>query len=182
MPAKIKYPVINGEKQCGQCGLWKDIGLFRPARTHYESKCQVCKKVYAAEYRQRVEVKTAQREYAKVYRLDPTNRAMLNAASRRWTKKPESKLKKNERRKEWTANVKQQCVDYKGGACQCCGYKGCLAALDFHHLDPETKEGYGTGGALVAHWTFERNRAELDKCILVCVRCHREIHAGYIKL
>jgi hypothetical protein len=26
--------------------------------------------------------------------------------------------------------------------------------------------------------SVEKNKKELDKCILVCVRCHREIHAG----
>ena len=26
-------------------------------------------------------------------------------------------------------------------------------------------------------WTFERNKNELDKCILLCANCHREIHA-----
>lgn len=50
--------------------------------------------------------------------------------------------------------------------------------MDFHHLNPKLKEGYGTG-ALKAHWSFERNKKEIDKCVLVCVRCHREIHAGF---
>jgi hypothetical protein len=58
-----------------------------------------------------------------------------------------------------------------------CGYSRCLAAMDFHHPDPSQKEGYGTG-ALKSHWSFEKNKKELDKCVLVCVRCHREIHAG----
>ncbi len=76
---------------------------------------------------------------------------------------------------------KQKAVNYKGGKCEICGYDRCVAAMDFHHLDPSTKNGYGTG-AMKQHWVFERNKIEIDKCILVCVRCHREIHAGLIQL
>ena len=62
-----------------------------------------------------------------------------------------------------------------------CGYSKCTAALDFHHVEPSLKDGYGAG-ALRAHWTFEKNKTELDKCVLLCVRCHRELHSGVISL
>ena len=44
-------------------------------------------------------------------------------------------------------------VDDAGGACRLCGYDRCVAALQFHHLDPETKRFALAGhdrGALVA--------------------------------
>ncbi len=72
---------------------------------------------------------------------------------------------------------KQQCVDYKGGECQCCGYNDCNSALDFHHVDPKTKK-FGIGKCRKTKVTQEV-LDELDKCILVCSNCHREIHAGY---
>lgn len=66
-------------------------------------------------------------------------------------------------------------VKYKGGSCQICGYDKCIEALDFHHLDPSIKEMSLSSGR---GYSFERAKAELDKCILVCSNCHREIHAG----
>tara|TARA_R110000787_G_scaffold9510_1_gene33147 strand:- start:446 stop:994 length:549 start_codon:yes stop_codon:yes gene_type:complete len=77
-------------------------------------------------------------------------------------------------------DFKQQCVDYKGGECQCCGYNNCNHALDFHHVDPKTKS-FGIAKARRTKVT-KKILEELDKCILVCSNCHREIHAGYIDL
>ena len=65
---------------------------------------------------------------------------------------------------------KQKAVDYMGGSCAVCGFVKCLSALEFHHLNPKEKEGYNS------HWTFEINKKELDKCILLCANCHREKH------
>ena len=77
-------------------------------------------------------------------------------------------------------DFKQQCVDYKGGECQCGGYNACNHALDFHHIDPKIKK-FGISKCRKTKVTQEI-LAELDKCILVCSNCHREIHAGYIDL
>lgn len=181
MGRQIKYPVIDGMKECGVCHSKQPIGQFRPARQHFEQKCAACKKAYAADYRQRPEVKASILEYSREYRKIKANRDRLNANTRRCRKSPKAKQRRNLTRREWTAREKQKAVDYKGGKCVCCGYSECLAAMDFHHRNPAEKEGYGAG-ALKAHWTFERNMPELDKCELVCVRCHREIHAGHRSL
>lgn len=69
-------------------------------------------------------------------------------------------------------------IDYKGGACQFCGYNKCQEALDFHHLDSKKKDFNISGGTK----SFERLKPEIDKCVLVCANCHREIHAGLIKI
>lgn len=71
--------------------------------------------------------------------------------------------------------IKQLAVDYKGGKCIKCNYDKCIDALEFHHTDP-TKKDFG-----ISHKGFTRSwkviREELDKCILVCSNCHKEIHA-----
>lgn len=55
-----------------------------------------------------------------------------------------------------------------------CGYSKCIAALDFHHTDPSKKDfGISSGGYTRS---FEKIKDELDKCILVCANCHRELH------
>lgn len=70
--------------------------------------------------------------------------------------------------------VKQMAIEYKGGKCEKCGYNKCVAALEFHHLNPEEKDfGIGSKG-YTRGW--EKVKEELDKCILVCANCHREIH------
>ncbi len=75
---------------------------------------------------------------------------------------------------------KNKCIEYKGGKCQCCGYDKYQGSLEFHHLDP-TKKDFTIAHARLTKFDKEI-KDELDKCILVCANCHREIHAGLIKL
>lgn len=76
--------------------------------------------------------------------------------------------------------IKQIAIEYKGGKCSICGYDNCIGALEFHHLNPKQKDfGIGSKGYTRG---IETVKKELDKCILVCANCHREIHAGLIKL
>lgn len=76
--------------------------------------------------------------------------------------------------------LKAMVVEYKGGKCILCGYKRSMWAFDLHHIDEATKEfGLSTRG-LTRSW--EKIKAEADKCVLVCANCHREIHAGIVQL
>jgi len=153
------------------------IDKFARARRHYVACCRDCRKVYAAEYRSRPENRKRAAEYAKKYMQKQENRDRANANMRRYNKTQKYRDNRNKGRRGWSLEQKKRAVEYKGGKCIVCGYSKCLAALDFHHKNPEEKDGYGTG-ALKSHWSWERNKRELDKCVLVCVRCHREIHAG----
>jgi hypothetical protein len=74
--------------------------------------------------------------------------------------------------------VKIRLVEYKGGKCQICGYNKCFNALEFHHLNPNSKDFTISGKSL----SFEKLKYEVDKCILVCSNCHSEIHAGLINV
>jgi 5-methylcytosine-specific restriction endonuclease McrA len=75
--------------------------------------------------------------------------------------------------------LREMAVEYKGGKCVFCGYKRDITALDFHHLD-ESKKDFGLSQrGLTRSWN--RIRKELDKCILVCANCHREIHSGILQ-
>lgn len=69
--------------------------------------------------------------------------------------------------------TKIKAVEYKGGKCMKCGYSKCIRALDFHHNNPEEKDfsisSYKT-------YAWDKVKKELDKCVLVCSNCHREIH------
>lgn len=81
--------------------------------------------------------------------------------------------------KERTDKIKNDSVNYKGGKCVVCGYSRCHAALDFHHLDPSKKE-FGIGGKRCK--TFLHIKEELDKCVLLCANCHREVENGFITI
>lgn len=71
--------------------------------------------------------------------------------------------------------LKQECVDYKGGKCQNCGYCKSISALDFHHLDPRQKDF--TIGDRKSRVNSDVTKKELDKCVLLCSNCHREEHS-----
>ena len=68
--------------------------------------------------------------------------------------------------------LKSQAVRYKGGKCVMCGYYKYQGALEFHHLNPNEKDF--AFGDKVLSWS--KMKIELDKCILVCSNCHKEIH------
>ena len=77
---------------------------------------------------------------------------------------------------KYRRGVKQRLVDEAGGACRLCGYDRCLAALEFHHLDPATKRfSVSTKGVSRA---FDTVRDEAAKCVLLCANCHAEVEAG----
>lgn len=75
--------------------------------------------------------------------------------------------------------VKQALVREAGGSCRLCGYHRCLAALEFHHLEPSTK---AFCLARCGAHSIEKLRAEASKCILLCSNCHAEVEAGMTRL
>jgi 5-methylcytosine-specific restriction endonuclease McrA len=70
--------------------------------------------------------------------------------------------------------LKNKMVEYKGGECVRCGYSKYYGALEFHHIDPNEKDF--TPSELKKYKFDEYVKKELDKCMLVCSNCHREIH------
>jgi transposase len=83
---------------------------------------------------------------------------------------------RNERVSERRRIVKRKLVEEAGGRCLICGYDRCQQALEFHHLDPSTKEFHlGLKGVTRS---LEKSRAEARKCVLLCSNCHSEVEAG----
>lgn len=71
--------------------------------------------------------------------------------------------------------VRVMAVAYKGGKCERCGYDRCIDALEFHHVDPVQKDFTISSKGYTRSWNTVK--AELDKCIMLCANCHRELHA-----
>lgn len=51
--------------------------------------------------------------------------------------------------------------------------------LDFHHLDPSSKE-LCLSKMVTKGWSIKRTMREAEKCIVLCSNCHKKLHAGLI--
>lgn len=76
--------------------------------------------------------------------------------------------------------IKKKAVEYKNNECYICKKQFPYSVYDFHHLDP-TKKDFGLGDK-TSTVKWDKVKDEIDKCILVCANCHRQIHSGDIKL
>lgn len=70
---------------------------------------------------------------------------------------------------------KLEIIKERGGKCEICGYDKNIAALEFHHIDKENKL-FNIDVRKFSNYTLETLRNELNKCMLLCSNCHREIH------
>lgn len=85
------------------------------------------------------------------------NRDKRYAANRRWREKSQTWFR-----------------EYKAGLkCEKCG-EDHPACLEFHHKDPNAKEG--TLGTMAGHWSIKRLKTEIAKCRVLCANCHRKVH------
>ena len=76
--------------------------------------------------------------------------------------------------------LREKAREYLGGKCMICGYKRCSGALDFHHRNPKEKAFGLSDRGITRSW--EKTKAEIEKCVLICSNCHREVHAGIAQL
>lgn len=92
--------------------------------------------------------------------------------------KPKNKRlnKKNASRRE----IKKKAVELKGGKCEVCGYNKCLAALTFHHINPDEKSFGISDKGHEKDW--ETVKKEIFKTYLLCQNCHTEHHEGLLDL
>jgi hypothetical protein len=77
--------------------------------------------------------------------------------------------RKNDKRKM----MKLELIEVKGGSCEECGYDKCVAALEFHHKG-EDKDG--DLAHMVKNGSRQKALKEVEKCVLLCANCHREVH------
>lgn len=118
------------------------------------------KKEYQKQYRATHKKEIA--EWNKQYRKDHLDQ--IKAYNKQYQQNHKEELNSYNRKR--TNSTKAKIVALHGGKCAICGYSKCLAALDFHHVNPEDKD------------TTVITEEEAEKCILLCSNCHREYHSG----
>lgn len=70
--------------------------------------------------------------------------------------------------------LKLMAMEHLGGKCNRCGYNKSVAAMHFHHKIPSQKEFSISVDGSTRSW--ERIKAEVEKCELLCANCHAEVH------
>lgn len=80
-------------------------------------------------------------------------------------------------KKTWRKKSREYLAIAFGGKCTICGYDKTIAALDYHHLDPEDKDEL-LSIAMRDGYAWHKIVEEARKCTILCCRCHREVHAG----
>ncbi len=90
-------------------------------------------------------------------------------------------FQKIDSKKNWRQKAREYLAVAFGGKCTICGYDKVISALDYHHVDPKSKDSM-LSTAMRNGYAWKRVVEEARKCTLVCCRCHREIHAGVTKL
>lgn len=78
--------------------------------------------------------------------------------------------------KQWRSLAKRKMVLAFGGACACCGLRDDDCVYDFHHLNPKDKDG--DISRRIRAW--DKVVEEAQKCVMLCVICHRKVHGGLI--
>lgn len=70
---------------------------------------------------------------------------------------------------------KQLLVELSGGKCKQCGYCKNSSALSFHHKDP-TKKSFPLDFRHLSNRSMKEINLEFNKCELLCLNCHAELH------
>lgn len=119
-------------------------------------------------------------EYKEVKAFYKSNMQPSNFGYRYYCKVCEyDKEGQSEYYKERSRKLKQSYVDMLGGQCVICGYNRTPAALDFHHVEPETKK-YNIATISNNKLKEQDVLEEINKCCLLCANCHREYESGYL--
>ena len=148
-------------KTCNQCGIEKPLDSFyksKCGKDGHESKCKECRR--------------------SAWRLRYlTNPIPHKERSRKLYE--EEKAKGIRRYKVFRASCQKKWIEiisdeFGDLACSKCGYNKNIAAIDFHHHDPSTKE---VNFSTIWNQKPTSDRIlELKKGVFLCRNCHAEIH------
>ena len=79
--------------------------------------------------------------------------------------------------------IKRILMEYMGGCCHRCGFRGQPPQMDFDHIDPALKTAAASKSGLssgeVGHSTIDEIIEELNKVQMLCSNCHRLVSSKY---
>ncbi len=91
----LKYPIVNGKKECGQCHEFKTLDNFSKTKNYYRPICKKCVN-----------------ENTKVYYSLPENKQRMKEYQQNYMKNLENRKKTNKRVKEWQHKNKDKTYKY----------------------------------------------------------------------
>ena len=86
-----------------------------------------------------------------------------------WENKRQGSIRRHKTVRAWITNRIDRVKRFKG--CIKCGFK-IPAALQFHHVDPSTKEHNVSNMRRSSYIQWGRIKKEMRKCIVLCANCH----------
>ena len=129
-----------------------------------EKKCYVCKKIKS--------VSEFYRNRANKDGLSTRCKICDKKKSKERFEGEEHQYLLTESRKRYM-KIRQYVLNYKlSKGCAFCGYNKYAEALDFHH-NGNKEFCIATKNTL----SLKRLKKEMDKCMILCANCHRELHA-----
>ena len=140
--------------------------IMRRHRKYYKSHREELKE-HSKKYNK--EHKEDKKEYNKEYReLHREEIKKYRELHREETKKYNEKHNKKHKN-----ILRALSLEIKSKGCIRCGYKDNMRKLLFHHVDPSTKK-YNIANL----WsrTIKQHKEELDKCVVLCFKCHAAVH------
>jgi len=149
-------------KRCSRCKEYKELSEFNKCSSctlGVQNNCRECHNYYGRKWHQ--ENKESKYAKDKIWKKENPDKV------REYGRKVHSRY-----RKEWIEFLKS----ISEHVCVKCGYDSCFAALDYHHL--RDKE-FPISKMIQNKPTDERKelvKIEIEKCVILCCRCHRELH------
>jgi hypothetical protein len=135
---------------------WRRDNRVRFNKSQEKWKKDNPEKVKASQQKYRLDHIEEIRDRQRIYRLK-------NPEKRRET------LRKSGLKRRYKTKI--YFIKLLGSKCKKCGYNKCMAALDFHHINPEEKEN-----------EYEYRLKDFEqkikdgKIMLLCANCHREVN------
>ncbi|MFO8022248.1 MAG: hypothetical protein R6U65_07265 [Perlabentimonas sp.] len=168
-------------RQCKKCGEVKTLRKFKhfqltPVRIYHW--CDACVKQYWKDEKSRKN----HGKYVKWKERNPKKYKQKCERKKQWAKaNPDKKKLQNQRYYDKHRRSQRQIQrlrvlrDLKVNGCAICGYNDCITALVFHHVDRRDK-AFCINMRTMTDKQDELIIEELNKCILLCMNCHAEIH------
>jgi len=102
---------------------------------------------------------------------------MAKAVKYKYQADPEHYGKMKDYHKARRSKTREQLAAYKSTKCCTLCPENEPVCLEFHHVDPRTKDGSPTNIARDKGWGFDRIIEYLERtCIILCSNCHRKVH------